>query len=257
MSGRKATFTGKENIIDAFDSMNRGNNYFYSLWSTDRDIALQWIDKDAEKGREFLIDNLSALEQADNNDLFFLKFHPTDIKGFIDRKTPVISATPVRVCGIDSAERISGSSAPAPGGNDFRFFEAIQTIKQLPDQINTKLNEFDQRLQAIESAEYVDDEPKDMFDKITGLINNPNMIGIIQNIGSMLFAMPSQPKTSVAINGVTDPGSETKKIDEDLLNQALIRLEKVCNIDIDLNLLANFAEENPKMFKGLLNQLRG
>jgi hypothetical protein len=265
MALQRATYTGVNDIMNAYDSFNDQGQYNYSVWLSSSDIAFQSIEKDSEKARELLKNCLTALEQADNDDLFFIKFHPKDLKtptGFIDRKTLVIGTIPVRVCPIGESGshqnfvKTSGAVSGVPR-------DLYDMLRDLPATLDTKISAaLDARLAQIED----DPEPEevDQIEKYVGIINgiasNPQIMSVVGQILSYLKpqTMSMAPRingtpTENPVNGVS---SEEIPVNLEILNEALDRLSKVCRVDTDLLLLANMSEENPAMFNMLLTQLR-
>ena len=74
-------------------------------------------------------------------------------------------------------------------------------------------------------------------------------------IGFLLKATNNSNFMPQQINGTADT-LQAGPVDENVLNNALDRLHKVCKIDTDLSLLADLAENNPAMFQMLLSNLR-
>ena len=261
--------------MDAYDAINKGN-YFYSVWHGERDIAFQCTDMDAAKARQYLEDNLLAMEQSQNDHLLYLKFHPSIIKGlsngFIDRTTTVVSLGPVRAGELpESGGAVSGTYESQSGNMSFKMYEAVKAMQDLPAQINAAIDQklllFEARLQAIEEPEETETETE-AVDKYIGLINgvmnNPTLSPLITAIIGRIFPpQQSQPIMQGQINGVKPSEHATPvqeaapaEVDNEILNNALLRLNEHCNIDTDLCLLADMAEKNPGQFQMLLGMLR-
>lgn len=269
---RRATYTGIDDVMAAFDSINKGR-YAFSIWHTERDIAFQWPNEDIDKGRAFLEENLQALEQTENDELFYLKFHPANkVKDFIDKKTPVISMTPFRVKELGEGK----SGGQVNGVSDYsgyrQNFEIQQAIKELPDKFKTHLEPIEARLTALEEYEpegevlTEEDQVKKYIGyvgQISGVLSDPAVLSGIQNILKMFLpGLVAAPIVPQQISGVTkekkiSSPEPAEPINEDLLNASLTRLHNQgCRIDKDLALLADLAETNRPYFDMMLQTLR-
>lgn len=256
MGLQKATYTGVDSIMGYYDAIMQDEGYTYSVWHSVKDIAFQYNGVDQEKGREFLCNNLMAMDQAENDNLLYLKFHPPGVKGFVDHKSKVVCMSPVRVAELTAGTAVG---AVTENGGNYRMFEAIESLKQLPGAISEKLNGFELRLKAIEEyeGEPEPDKVEKVIGQITGLLENPMIQGLVNGVLGQLFKMvgnatPMQQQ----INGTTDNVAGDSPVNEAILNDALDRLHKVCKLDTDLSLLADMAESNPAMFQMLLSNLR-
>lgn len=267
---KRATYTGADAIMSFYDAINGDNGYLYSVWHNDKDIAFQYFGEDSAKARALLEDNLRALEEAENCDLLYIKFHPpvTGKARYIDRKTPVVSTTPVRVHALEDVE-ISGVSLPGeqPRGMPYQMYQAIEGVKTLPGIITGKLTEFDERLRAMEVLPEEQEPEADPFDKwaarIGGLMQNPAVMEGLGQILNFLKPAPAPLPWPHVINGAMAEDEQTQTVqanepdvNEDLLNDALNRLHPHCVLDQDFQLLAKMAEENPALFKTMLSMLR-
>lgn len=257
MGLQKATYTGVSDIMAYYDAIMQDEGYSYSVWHSVRDIAFQYNGADQGKGKEFLYNNLMAMEQAENDNLLYIKFHPPGVKGFIDSKSKVVCMSPVRVAELTA---ITAVGAVTENGGNYRMFEAIESLKQLPGAISEKLNGFELRLKEMEDRDFEPepDKVEKVIGQITGLLENPMIQGLVNGVLGHLFklagnATPMQPQQ---INGTTDNVAGEQPVNEAILNDALDRLHKVCKIDTDLSLLADMAESNPAMFQMLLSNLR-
>lgn len=272
---KRATYTGKDNILDAYDALNKDGEFSYSVWHSDKDIAFQYVGNDREKARQMLEDNLEAMESAQNTDLLFLKFHPDPKgKGYIDRKTPVISTTPVRVTSLeDTDEAVSYEigSTSRPAGMPYAMWKAIGALENLPAAITTKLEAFDTRLKEIELMEIEEPEPVDPVQKaigmVTGVLSNEVVMSALGQFLNFIKPQPAPVFNPLRVNGMSEQSNEPEilpapvpeakpAIDEDKLNDALNRLYPHCVLDTDMQLLAKMAESNPVLFKSMLAMLR-
>lgn len=243
------------------------------------------------KGRDFLDKNLTAMEQAGNDNLLYLKFHPESAvkQGeYIDKKTKVVSMSPVRVVAVDAGYEPAVSSSrdviyQGNGRNDHipaKLYDVLQSLGEKITPLSEKITDIDTRLKHIEETEYVDDVPVTVVGQIGELLGkNPELgnavISAIPGIISMITStlqrfLPVQPAPVIpqAISGTNEPPASQADnepavlppgvtVDEVVLNDALIRLaQKGMRIDTDLVLLANLAETNKTMFDMVLTQLR-
>lgn len=271
---QRATYTGKEEIMDAYRAVIKSHpdGFLYSVWVSQKEIAFQCIDKDSAKAEQLLEGFLDSLDRAENDDLFILRFHPIDTKGFVDRSSKIVSAVPVRVCEVGEAKAMTGTESGrySTGSEmDYRMKKALELMEAMPGAIDKKI---DDALQArIGDVEpYEPEAVPDPVERILGYINavaaNP---AIMSGIGQILNFLKPGIVPAPRINGMSDtekqtapgdqmeiPGTEQTGIDEVMLNDAIGRLHAHCRVDKDLSLLADLAEQNPMMFNMLLGQLR-
>jgi hypothetical protein len=267
-------YTGLENVLEGFHSLYR-DGYTFSLWNSSTggamSIILQYPYEDHEKGVKFFEENATALSQSGNCDMFYLKFHPPLKKNeYIDKKTAVISSTPIRINQLEEMEMsgITGNFSRTDPNGSFKMFEAVQAVKQLPQQIEQVLNDrftaYDLRLKAIEESEMIDETPPGVMGQIGALLENPQIAQAVPllietAIGFIKSLLPKQPVMQENQISGTNPAPEAsnvKEVDNDMLNLALDRLNDHCQLDTDLTLLADMAEKNPVMFKMMLQSLR-
>lgn len=268
MAFRRATYTGLNNVMDAFDAATSQTNFYYSVWYTDTEPAFQYVGDDRDKAREFLMVNLQAMEQAGNDDILLLKYHPVDKKEkYITRKTPVVAAVPFRVVALDTNEVTGIITGSESGRLPYSVQRTLEDLKNLPGVIDQKIDAaIEAKLLAIDG----DDEPEieqtaleRTLEMITGITNNPQVMGAIGTVLGYLKPQPAQYfEPRMPINGMNimaneNPDVQEIAIDENVVNDALERLSVHCRIDTDLQLLAAMAEKNPGQFKMLLGMLRG
>lgn len=278
----RAVYEGLDDIMSFYDTANADGEYGFSVWFNLRDIAFQCNKEDPTGARTYLEDNLTALQQAGSKDLFYIKFHPRE-KGYITKKTPIISVTPVRVNPLIGDEVLSGVPERNPtywGTNGGGAMYKIQAAMEgLPDKFDTiitsKLSPLELRIAALETPK----EPeKDFLSQISGLAQNEELVkgffGLLNNLIKPQTA-PAYP----AINGVPEPfvknepimeqqqappqpAQETNEpvtehiVDNVKMDAALDRLNAVMLLDDDLTALADYAEKNPEQFTMFLGILR-
>jgi len=112
--------------------------------------------------------------------------------------------------------------------------------------ILSRLEAIEQKISADDQDEEEEEQPQNMG--LSGIVNNPEFQSmIVQYIGAIVDRVIPIKKQSVAINGIDDNKLETalqilKKHDPEL--------------ESDLMILADMAENNPGQFKFLLSMLR-
>ncbi len=272
MSGyKRAVYTGSNNIKSAFDTLYE-DEYCYSIWlAGEKNPCVQHPFTDHERGRKNFDEYIEALDQAGNDDLFVLKFHPAETKKgptkYIDKNTTVISESPFRVTSLGN-DIVNGVGEPNPvhGGMSYRMFEAVDLMKKMPEALQARQLEFENKILMLledQEPEAPEVEPMEKYIGMAiGALKEPNVmqnvIGIIK-----MFApnynpsfMPQPQQQQPAISGVSDQPTAAHVINPDRLDNALVRLAKHCKIDEDLEKLANIAEQNPAMFNMLLMNLR-
>jgi hypothetical protein len=82
----------------------------------------------------------------------------------------------------------------------------------------------------------------------------PLIAGLMQKIMPAAGVAPVRPVTS--LGGIENENVSGSDEENDVINQALDRLEKHCDLAADLTALANMADNDPALFKILLMQLR-
>lgn len=257
----RATYTGGEEILSGFETINPDSKYCYSIWCSLNDIAFQCTAPDGETQKEQLTNYLGALEKAGNTDLLYIKCHPGDMEGYITKKTPVISVTPIRVNPIIDAKLIgSADTVGRPQGMSYEAWEIIKGLKDLPATIDAKI---EAKLAELLIDEAPEDPTQRLIGQITGVMNNPSIMAMLGQILNFLKpgASPAQQRIGM-INGNDQAQdqqpaqNEQINFDEELMNESLNRLRFHMNLGADLKLLADLADKDPKYFSGLLNILR-
>ncbi len=261
---QRAAAIGVENIMSAYDLMSQNGAYpCFSVWYNSNDKSIQWNREDSEAGREYLKDYFELLNNAGDNSMYYIKIH-TVANVVYNRKSDEVCSFPVRANPFHETEfrQVSGEQVSGIGNGS----QIARMLNDLPTQLQEKFDLLNARIDQIEAPEV---EEKDMFGKIAGLLDHPNVGpaigGILQIalaklmslVGNMApAAVPQNVAMTPAINGINDMESLTEDQKDEMVNQALDRLEAHCDLAGDLTLLANMAEKNPKMFEMLLSTLR-
>jgi len=270
----KPTYIGVDAIMNAYDSINADCQYFYSVWHSQKDIAFQYVGEDARKARQYLLDCLTAMAQANNDNLLYLKFHPLDKKTkYVNSRTDIIANTPICVVEPDENSNAVGAVVERDRSSDtgYNAYKMRLMLEELPATLDKKINDaIEARLLETEDGEDIEeiDPVQKTVGMITGLMSNPQIQGLIGQV--LAYLKPQTP--SVRVNGlnmneqqeqqVTEkvsaetPTAEIMPVNEDMMNEALARLHGHCRLDSDLLLLADMAESNPAQFKMLLTMLR-
>lgn len=272
--------TGLTETIEAFED-NYRDGYAYAVWDTYPNIIFQYPESDIDAGKELFEKNMTNFQRSGTTALFVIKFYPLPKDGeFIGsgKGNKCLASIPVRLNDFKIIE-VDGKPVYEPGrgnGNEYRMFEAIETIKGLPEKINAQLEAkfaaYEARLQELEDLE-PEPETGGALGQIGKLLENPQISAVVPGlIGAVTELiknfLPKQPiqqpvVMANAINGTADtpvqdqtvlPNGEA--ISEELLNASLIRLSKFMIIDKDLALLADFAETQKSTFDMMLCTLR-
>lgn len=255
---QRVMYTGSEAILTAFDSMSEDTPY-YSVW-IGKSIMASDNTGDIEKGRRKVEQMIIACEQSGNTEAITIKFHPgPDKQGFITDKTPVVSSMIVRACSIE------GNADQLERLNNTQYSFMLNSITKA---IDDKILPLQEKILLLESG-IEDDEDTGIIgsiNKCAPLLQNPVIMGFVERIMGVI--MPSQTKP-VMLSGIpgTIPAEDNNNIqhvepqlltDDQLtkLNDSLNKLAAHCDLVTDISLLAQLAENNPTMFKFLLQNLR-
>lgn len=297
MAVERASYVGIPQIMAGFDTVI-GSCPWWSVWINARDIMFQYNGDDKENGRQVLEDALTALESTGHNAVLIIKFHPKkDVKpGYVTNKTHVFATMQVRVCALgndpafiqnSTGVMVAGTNTPIinnhiPGTDNGTMLELITALKAIPEQMKADRDAIELRLSALEDVDDEDDEPIDLFARVTGFMETPTgekVLGMLMPvigkvveaagpaIGSLLAGF-TQPAQNVQVNGVkqdtpamdntanNDPQEMTDEQYMAKLNAAVTRLATKCDLPNDLTKLADIAEKNPAMFAMVLQTLR-
>lgn len=274
---KRAMFTGADNVKAVFEQAYQPG-YAYSLSYSERgDPCFQYYEADIEKGKDQFDAYVENLNDAGNDDLLHLRFHPLPKGGekFITKSSPVILVTPVRVCPIGSNPVISGVGEVRDNSTSWGLMKAISAIEKLPEQQAA----FEAKIMGI--LEETEPEPKPVkvdknqqyLEMAIGALKEPNVIANIQGIIKMFFPNSKLGGAPLpAIAGVHEPKEITmpeKALDPGMypidnytneqlqsLNMSCAILSQHCQLDSDLKILADMAQTNPQQFNFLLSMLR-
>jgi hypothetical protein len=276
---------GLDETLSAFDDLYR-DGYAYAVLDSRPSVLFQFTENDIEGGKALFTKMMTKYAESGNCSIFLIRFYPMPKDGkFLEPHSKCISTTPVR---LNDLMVLEVGDEPLPGrpymsrqgnkGDDWRMFEAVQTIKDLPAQIDAKIDkkfsEIELRIKAIEEMETEPEADNSTMGQIGRLMENPGiaqlMPGLIGAVTELLSRfMPPKINAVVAPKAIsgTEPAPEVSQesaipaveqipVDEEVMNQAINRLNQVCRVDTDLMLLADFAETQPVMFQMMLANLR-
>lgn len=236
MAIQDATFTGIPQILGAYDRQECG---CFSVWCG-TDLMFSHIGEDITLAREKLHENLIALEQAENRNLFKIKFHPEVPGTFITNKTPVTGTMYVRVF-----EWFPGGINPQGQIIPHRLNYGNKSMQDEIDELRSK----------IAAMEADDDGSEEDNGKMNGigklihdtntLLSNPNVMGLIEMwTGKKINSAPG----AVSLSGISS---------DEKLQKALQALkENDDQLEDDLLILAQLSQQNPKQFQMLIGMLR-
>jgi hypothetical protein len=278
-----ASYIGVDQIMDSFDSFSKGNQYV-SIWQYVSEPMYTNAEASYDEMKSQVHELLLAAEQNGNNNPLTIKFHLEPKEGqYISSKSPVVGSVIVKAITFSRSQlpNISGTSADGPekpqpvyhgqGTVNFEMYKVLKGVEDLPARIDERMAVILDRVEELEEElEGLRAQPapveEDMIGKITGLANNPAVMGAI-NALVQLFVPAFKPPMPAQINGTADvkaapdgdlPQQAQETTDEynDRIDAALERLEPKCDLANDLTLLADMADNNPTMFKFLLKSLR-
>jgi hypothetical protein len=267
---KKPTYKGLEEILSGFKSLNPDGKFYFSLWHGEKDIAMQCTETGLDYQTEMLEPYLESLEKAGNSELMYLKLHPP-VEGYINAKTPVISNTPIQVVEFTDVKILSGETTISrPAGMSYEAWEMMKNLRDLPATISGIV---DERLKTLLPDEEEDEEPEeDQVTKYIGIIKgvtqDPTIMALIGQVINFLkpqgqpYASPGRigMMTEQQNNPYQQPvamADEKQPIatNEDVMNEALNRLQYHCDLGDCLRRLANMADANPAGFQQLLTML--
>lgn len=253
--------------MTSFDVMTEGETPYFSMWYNQNDKSAQWNKPDYEAARKYLYDHISLLASTGDNSLYYLKIHPEAAKIY-KRTGDEIASMPVRFNPFHESEfaNYNGDVRMAGIGNGSAIADAL---RDLPIKLQEKFDAINERLEAMESPE--EPEQPDTLTRIAGFLDHPTIGPAIgQVLGAILpkiiAAFPGLSdlasqnnailQQAPQIAGINDTHTMTEEQKEEKLNEALDRLEPLCDLPNDLTLLANMAEKNKPMFDSMLAILR-
>lgn len=265
---RRPAVVGVENILQMFDNLTTQQDTVFAVWYSERDIAFQCTLEDIEQQKAMLAANLEQLERSGNTDLLYLKLYPQTVNGgYIDNKSKAISVTPFQVTEFQAAVNGPVDIVSRPQGMSPDAWQLWQQLKDVPGQIESKINAAVEAKIAELFPEDQETEPEPM-DKIIGVINglsqNPAIMGLITKAISFLGNIAPAPRPQIGNvndNFMSETQTQTAPsqqipYDQSLMETSLSILSYHCDIGTDLAKLAQIAQEKPEYFKMLLNMLR-
>jgi hypothetical protein len=231
MALEKAMVTGTRGIMDWFD--RNATSPYYSVWVNRKQLLFSWNDDDMEAGRSKLEDDLTAIEQNNNNDLIIIKLHPKkDKAGYITDKTPIYGSL---VCRASELERPNYGMQQMSGmGYNSKMENVLERVLETQNAILTKLN--------AEELEEEDEEPKN---SIGSLLMQPHIqtlliAGVSKLLG--IGGMEAQPAGMAGIEDVNE-------------NEAIIILNNLMSKGVTIDHLRKLNEMSSIKLSSLLAML--
>jgi hypothetical protein len=229
MALEKAMVTGTRGIMDWFD--RNATSPYYSVWVNRKQLLFSWNDDDMECGRAKLEDDLTAIEQNNNNDLIIIKLHPKkDKAGYITDKTPIYGSL---VCRASELERPNYGMQQI-GGYSNKMENVMERVLETQNAILTKLN-----------ADELEEEEEPETNTIGSLLNQPH-------IQTLLIAGISK---LLGIGGMDQQGASLAGIDQVNENEAIIILNSLMSKGVNVDHLRKLDAMSNTQLKSLLSML--
>lgn len=263
--GLRPMYTGVAESMAAFKFLRDAP--YYSVW-IGRDMLTQYSGNDLEEGERRLQDILEAADQQGDTSIFVIKFHPELKKNWVTNDSPITGTLPIRACALDDGGSISGLT-DSQGTLPNSVYYLLKDVREAANVMKEGNAKIEQRLLALESGDVA--KEVDMFDRIGAIIEKPGVMDFLGKLVSMLpIGQPQQPNIQVAgvgdepksaaaadvVDPVIDTPLELSNEENDRIDTAIMRLSVHCNIVDAMEIMANWADKNPEMFKGTLASLK-
>ena len=247
---QRAAAVGTENVIQIWDSMNDGSPYLAVFYNRNNKY-FQYNKDDLNGARQFLSDNLNAIESQGDNSMYYLNIYPEYQKVYSNAPGSMICSFPFRLNSFEKEDSISG--IPGMGAGPF--------AKMLQDQ-NNKVVELVKEIEKLK----LENQPLNVWDRLQNVLETPGaaqtlipllspVIGQITGLLSKITGAPMVP-VNMPVPGISGP-AEQPAIDKDLrLDAALDRIEKHIDLVEFAEAIANFADKNPALFQTYFNMLK-
>lgn len=192
---------------------------------------------------------------------FLFKYEGDDITQGLDLLTQTLnaishSAATYTIKFYEGEGKINEKTICDGGSFNFRMVDEeerasrYQTYNATSNAVLKKLEEMDQRLQAMEADDDDGEEMGGIGGIITGLLKEPEKLGALINIGKNLLGLgPKYPAAPAAINGVPASGEER------ILAALQILQETDPKLPEHLEKLAAISQSDPGTFKMLTGML--
>jgi len=230
MALEKAMVTGTRGIMDWFD--RNATSPYYSVWVNRKQLLFSYNEDDLEAGRSKLEDDLTAIEQNNNNDLIIIKLHPKkDKAGYITDKTPIYGSL---VCRASELERVNYGMQQMSGmGYNSKMENVLERVLETQNAILTKLN-----------ADELEEEEEEDKGMLGNILSSPQMQTLL--IAGM---------TKLLGIGGTDPvATGLAGIEEDT-NEAIMILNSLMSKGVSIENLRKLDQMSTIQLKTLLNML--
>src|SRR5487761_52726 len=194
MLGQRACAIGIEDTMTAYDLMADGVPY-YSIWFNRNDKFLQYNGDDYDKGRQLLQDTFEMVASRGDATQYYIKIHPERQKIY-KRTGDEICSIPVRMFEQEPGDRYYSTSGVA-GFPSVRNNEVLEAIKGVSSKFDEKLTLMEARLKELEASP----DEKDWFDRISGVLENPNAAN---SIGAILAPLVGWATKFIPVNMQTE-----------------------------------------------------
>jgi len=230
MALEKAMVTGTRGIMDWFD--RNATSPYYSVWVNRKQLLFSWNEDDADAGRAKLEDDLSAIEQNNNNDLIIIKLHPKkDKAGYITDKTPIYGSL---VCRASELERPNYMPMAGIGYNS-KMENVLERVLETQNAILTKLS----------ADELEDEEEEEKNNTIGSLLNNPQIQTLLIAGVSKFLGIGNMDQQAASLAGIEDIGQ----------NEAILILNSLMSKGVNVEHLRKLDAMSNTQLKTLLAML--
>jgi hypothetical protein len=248
--GRVAAI-GVDKVVQAWETMNDGYPYF-AVYYNHSNKYFQYNKDDIDQARDFLVNNLSVLQDNNDTAMYYLNIYPDKQPNY--KNSGMIASFPFRLNALSSDSVMGGLPDNASMG----------AVVKMMNESNERHIALVREIAELKNA----NQPLDWYDKIAGIMETPGaanvivpllqpVIAAITGILSKVSGVPQQtevPLQYAMVPGIAGPDIAPGDLDEKLDIQ-LDRLEKHGDLLEMLTALADFAEKSPEAFKGYLQML--
>ena len=238
---------GAANVVKWFEDNNDDSPLFGVFQG--KQLLFSYSGDDMDKAIEKLTENVSIGEQSDNQSILSLRLYKTAGKeGFIVEKTPYSQS--ILFCCTDKEPQVMGGyDRPNFNTRTDKIMQTLDEMKLLLAPVAQRMNDLEERLNDLE-----DSKPKGIQGAISGLIENPQVQGLLINKLMGLFGMDDTKRIPQAMAGV----ETTARMDDKRIHDAVERLQAICGneLPVVLELIAKFGEQNRPAFDETVKQLK-
>ena len=240
----RASAVGVDSVLNVWDSMNDGMPYF-AIYYNRSNKFFQFNRDDLSAAREFLANNLQALQDSGDNTLYYLNIYSESRPNY--KNSDMICSIPFRLNAYNEASSVGG------------FDANVGTFAKMLNDSHAAQLKMANELAELKSA----NQPLDWYDKITGILESPAasqtlvplltpVIGAIMGVVSKITGVPPG---AASVPGISGPAIDDADLDTKL-DAALDRLSKHGDLLEMITALADFADKNPATFKSYFSMLK-